>query len=180
MRVDAASAAVGLHDDRPKPLEHHRRLFDTQGTDWHGNACGGESLRERMLVARGTDCGACRAEVDDAGLFDTFEERGQKIIRLRGDDEGCVDGGERRIERLEGLRGRHCIDRDDATRKPDGHSGVEHDGDISAGGMEVLHESTQHAAALGQKCRVERLAGETPATEVFVDQTPHGVPSETV
>jgi hypothetical protein len=55
------------------------------------------------------------------------------------------------IKRIECMQGRHRIEPDHSTGKPKGHAVVEHDGDILFGGMEILHEATQHAAALSEK-----------------------------
>ena len=57
---------------------------------------------------------------------------------------------------------------------------IEYDSDILSGSVEVFHEATQHATALGQQTRVEGPAGEATAAEVFVDQNPHGAPREPV
>jgi hypothetical protein len=178
MRLDAASATIGLHDDRAELREHPRGMIESQRTVWHCDARDREPLRERVLVADEPDGVAGGAEIDDTGPFDAFEKHGQEIVGLGGDDESRVDGGERRIERIEGLPGRHRITRDDSTGKPDGHSAVEHDGDILSGGMEVFHETAQHATTLGEKARVEGPAGEATAAKVFVDQNPHDASRE--
>jgi hypothetical protein len=49
-----------------------------------------------------------------------------------------------------------------------------------ASGVKIFHEVAEHAAALGEKFRVERVACQAAAAEVFVDQNPHGEPRETV
>jgi hypothetical protein len=126
-------------------------MFEAQRTGWHGDACSKEPLRERVLVAHAPDGGARGAEIDDASPFDTFEQRRQEVVGFGGDDKRRVDGSECMIKRIERLPGRHSIEGDLSTGKPKGHPIVEYDGDILPGGMEILHEPTQHAASLGEK-----------------------------
>ena len=104
-----------------------------------------------MFVACAPDCVAGGAEIDDAGAFDPFEQRRQNVVGLRGNDKSRIDGSKRMIKRIECMQGRHRIEPDHSTGKPKGHAVVEHNGDILSGGMEILHEATQHAAALGEK-----------------------------
>jgi hypothetical protein len=155
-------------------------MFEAQRTGWHGDAHGVESLRERVLVAHASDSGARRAEIDDAGLLDTFEERRQDVVMLGGDDKSRVDGGECMIKGIKGGLGRHSIESDHTAGEPERHAVIEHDSDILSGGMEVFDEATQHAATRGKQTRVEGPAGEATAAEVFVDQNPHGEPRDTV
>jgi hypothetical protein len=155
-------------------------MFEAQRTGWHGDAREREPLRERVLVADEPDGGARGAEIDDASPFDPFEKRRQDVVGLGGYDKSRVNGRECMIKRIEGVPGRHSIESDHAAGESERHPVIEYDSDILSGSMEVFHEATQHAAALGQQTRVEGPAGEATAAEVFVDQNPHGAPRKPV
>jgi hypothetical protein len=65
-------------------------------------------------------------------------------------------------------------DGNDPAGKLESHPLVEQDGDLQAGGVEVLHERPEHSGPVGHELRVEGLAGESARAEVFVEENTHG------